>query len=145
VKFSYSPFNYSADYKGRRDQLFGENVAGRILKDYNSQTYWVSANLHSFFPGSKLPKWLNISAGYSSDLMLGGRNNLWAGPNGNLKDDTDIPRLRRFYLSADIDLTRIKTRSKVVRGLFFALNMIKIPAPTLEYNRNGFVVHGIYF
>jgi hypothetical protein len=145
VKLSYSPYNYSPDLIGRRNQLFGENVASRILKDYNSQTYWISANLHSFFPSSNLPKWLNISAGYSSDLMLGGRDNLWAGPNGNIKDDTHIPRIRRFYLSADIDLTKIKTRSKVARGLFFALNMIKLPAPTLEYSKQGFAVHGIYF
>jgi len=145
VKFSYSPHAYSADFIGRRDQLFGANAVGRILKDYNSQTYWVSANLHSFFPQSNIPNWLNISAGYSSDLMLGGRDNLWAGPNGNIKDHTDIPRIRRVYLSADLDLTKIKTHNKVVKGLFFALNMIKIPAPTLEYSRNGFAVHGIYF
>jgi hypothetical protein len=145
IKFSYSPHTYEAELIGRRDQLFGENALGRILKDYNSQTYWVSANLHAFFPSSNLPKWLNVSAGYSSDLMLGGRDNLWAGPNGNIKDHTDIPRIRRFYLSADVDLTKIKTRSKLVRSLFFALNTIKIPAPTLEYSRNGFAVHGIYF
>jgi VanZ family protein len=145
VKFSYAAHAYSPDLIGRRNQLFGENALGRVLKDYNSQTYWISANLKSFFPNSNFPKWLNISAGYSSDLMLGGRDNLWAGPNGNIKDHTDIPRIRRFYLSADLDLTKIKTKNKVVRGLFFALNMIKIPAPTIEYSRNGFVLHGMYF
>jgi uncharacterized protein YfiM (DUF2279 family) len=145
IKFSYSPHSYTPELAGRRDQLFGDNPIGRILKDYNSQTYWISANLHSFFPSANIPKWLNVSAGYSSDLMLGGRDNLWAGPNGNIKDHTDIPRIRRLYLSADVDLTKIKTRSKMLKGLFFAVNAVKIPAPTLEYSRNGFAFHGIYF
>ncbi|HSB94726.1 MAG TPA: DUF2279 domain-containing protein [Flavitalea sp.] len=145
IKFSYSPHSYATELIGRRDQLFGENPIGRILKDYNSQTYWISANLNAFFPSANLPQWLNISAGYSSDLMLGGRDNFWAGPNGNIKDHTDIARIRRYYLSADVDLTKIKTRSKVLKGLFFALNTIKVPAPTLEYSRNGFKLHGIYF
>ena len=145
IKFSYSPHSYAPELVGRRDQLFGQSPIGRILKDYNSQTYWISANLHSFFRAAAVPKWLNVSAGYSSDLMLGGRDNLWAGPNGNIKDHTDIPRIRRFYLSADVDLTKIKTRSKLLKNILFAVNAIKIPAPTLEYSRNGLKFHGIYF
>lgn len=146
IKFSYWPHAYPAELTGRRDQLFGASVPGRILKDYNSQTYWISANLRSFFPQSSMPRWLNISMGHSSDLMLGGRDNSWIGPNGSIKDHTNIPRIRRFYLSADVDLTRIHTRSKVLRGLFFALNMVKIPAPALEYSgREGFRFHSVYF
>lgn len=146
IKFSYWPHAYPTDLVGRRDQLFGASVPGRILKDYNSQTYWISANLHAFFPQSKMPRWLNLSVGQSSDLMLGGRDNSWIGPNGSIKDHTNIPRIRRFYLSADVDLTRIHTRSKFLRGFFFALNMVKIPAPALEYSgREGFRFHSLYF
>lgn len=145
IKFSYSPHDYNDDLKPRRDQLFGTNPASRILKDYNSQTYWISANLRSFFPESGIPKWLSLSVGHSSDLMLGGRENYWSDPNNAIKDRSDIRRVRRFYLSADVDLTKIKTRSKVLRGVFFALNMVKIPAPAIEYSRHGFRVHGLYF
>ena len=56
------PHSYSSELVGRRDQLFGENSIGRILKDYNSQTYWISANLHSFFPSPNVPRWLNVSS-----------------------------------------------------------------------------------
>ncbi len=36
------------DLKSRRNELFGKSFAERILKDYNSQTYWISANISSF-------------------------------------------------------------------------------------------------
>src|SRR6185369_8572935 len=64
IKLSYWPYDYnSPELKTRRDQLFGKSLPERILKDYNSQTYWVSGNLHSFMPGTALPKWLNLSLG----------------------------------------------------------------------------------
>ncbi len=146
VKLSYWQHNYPAALIPRRDQLFGKGISERILKDYNSQTYWASANIRSFLPDSRLPKWLNISFGYSSDLMVGGRENSWTDEPGVMNDYRDIPRIRRFYLSPDVDLTRIKTRSKIIRGLFFALNAVKFPAPALELNSKGKLrLHGIYF
>lgn len=137
IKFSYRPYQYPNDLISRRNDLFGSGGMERILKDYNSQTYWLSANMKSFLPKSKLPKWLNLSLGYSSDLMLGGTENKWVDDNGNTINRTDIPRIRRYYLSVDADLTKIKTKNKFLRGVFFAFNAIKIPAPALEYNSNG--------
>jgi hypothetical protein len=43
-----------------------------MLKDYNGQTYWLSVNLHSFYKGSKIPKWLNLAIGYGANGMLTG-------------------------------------------------------------------------
>ena len=147
LKLSYWPYDYNtAELTTRRDQLFGKGITERILKDYNSQTYWLSANIRSFLPDSKLPKWLNIAAGYSADGLLGGTENKWTDKGGNPHDRTDIARIRRFYLSPDIDFTKIRTRSKFLRATFFVLNMVKFPAPTLELNSKGrFRGHFIYF
>lgn len=147
IKFSYWPYDYPDELISRRNDLFGSSTLSRMLKDYNSQTYWISVNPWSFNKKSGFwPRWLNLSAGYSSDLMVGGRENKWTDENGAVHDYTYIPRIRRFYLAPDIDFTRIRTRSKFLRSVFFVLNSVKIPAPTLEYNSQGkFVLHAIYF
>ncbi len=146
IKFSYWPHDYPADLKARRDDLYGTGEMERILKDYNSQTYWLSVNPHSFNKKGKFPRWLNIAFGYSSDLMLGGTENKWTDETGAMIDRTDISRIRRFYLSPDIDLTRIKTKSKFLRGVFYVVNMVKIPAPAIELNSKGKLrVHAFYY
>ena len=132
VKMSYWPAKYADDLVGRRNQLFGNSVAERILKDYNSQTYWLSANISSYFPDAKLPAWLNIAFGYGAGGMYGGRSNTWIDKDGIAHNYTNVRRLRKFYLSPDIDLTRIRTRSKALKKVFFILNMVKIPAPALS-------------
>ncbi len=146
IKFSYSPYDYPADLEPRANELFGQPGIERTLKDYNSQTYWVSINLKSFFPDSRIPRWLNVSLGYNARLMLGGRENVWTDETGNTIDRSDIDRYRRFFLSADVDLNKIRTKSKFLRSVFSAVNVIKIPAPALEYNTTGkFKFHGFYF
>lgn len=93
--------------------------------------------------GSKFPKWLNISLGYGAYGMTGGSNN----PTD--VDGKPIPyfeRYRQYYLSLDIDLTRIPTRSKLLKTCFSAFGFIKIPFPALEYNKiDGIVFHPFYF
>lgn len=138
LKFSAYPKRYQDPYlKTRTDQLFGDNLAERTLKDYNAQSYWVSVNLHSFMPQSRLPSWLNIALGYGANGMLKGDNNIWEDGNGMQHDYSFIPRYRQFYLSPDIDFTRIPTRRKGVKVLFQVLNMFKFPAPTLELTSRG--------
>lgn len=146
LKLSFANHDYPKDVKPRYEQLFGTSFVERYLKDYNSQTYWVSMNPRSFFTGSKFPKWLNIATGYSSDLMLGGRENTWTDKQGIFFDRRDIARIRRFYLSPDIDFTRIPTRSKLLKSIFLLMGGIKIPAPTLELNSKGKIKgHLLYF
>ena len=146
LKLSFSNHNYPDDLKPRYEQLFGTSFVERYLKDYNSQTYWLSINPRSFFKAGHFPKWLNIAAGYSSDLMLGGRENTWTDKQGIFFDRRDISRTRRFYLSPDVDFTRIPTRSKVLKTIFLLMGGIKIPAPTLELNSSGkFSGHWLYF
>ncbi|HJU45763.1 MAG TPA: DUF2279 domain-containing protein [Chitinophagaceae bacterium] len=146
IKLSNNPYQYPDDLIERRDQLFGKSLPERMLKDYNSQTYWISANLESFFPKTKLPAWLNFSAGYASELMLGGHENKWIDKIGVPHDRTDIPRVRRFFIAPDLEFVKIKTRSKLLRTVFLLINGMKLPAPALELNSKGRIkLHGIYF
>ena len=145
-KLSYHPGDYPEDLKGRVDQLYGASWSEKILKDYNSQTHWLSFNIHSFFKDSKIPKWLNVAIGYGAEGMYGGFENKWEDENGVEITRHDIPRIRQFYLAADIDLTKIKTNSKFLRSVFYLFNMVKVPAPTLMMDSQGkFKAYFLYF
>jgi hypothetical protein len=63
-------FSYHA-IRPVQTQCFRESLE-QMLKDYNGQTYWLSVNLHSFYKGSKIPKWLNLAIGYGANGMLTG-------------------------------------------------------------------------
>lgn len=147
-KFSFHRVDHKqSDLIQRADDLFGKSLAERMLKDYNGQTYWLSFNLKSFLPDAKIPKWLNVSLGYGAEGLYGGFENRAYDKNGNLIfDRRDIPRTRGFYLSPDIDLTKIKTNKKWVRTALFMLNAIKIPAPAMRINNRGQVkFYAIHF
>jgi hypothetical protein len=147
-KFSFHKKNYSEPVlETRADNLFGKSWYERMLKDYNAQTYWFSANLKSFLPKSNLPAWLNISIGYGADGMFGGFENKWTeGDPGFPINRTDIPRKRQFYLAPDIDFTKIKTNKKWLRTVFTFLNAFKCPAPALMIDSKGkFRAYAIYF
>ncbi len=146
-KFGFHRMTYSdPQLNERSDELFGSSLPERMLKDYNGQTYWFSANLKSFFKNSKLPPWLNVAVGYGASGMFGGRENIWEDPvTGASVDRSDIPRLRQWYLAPDIDFTRIKTNNKWLRSVFYVLNAFKLPAPTLVLSNVKLVIHGFNF
>jgi hypothetical protein len=146
IKFSYWPNPYPADLKPRAEDLFGNTPMERVLKDYNSQTYWLNVNLHDLFPSSRIPGWFCVSLGYGARVMLGARENKWTEADGTVVDRTDIQRYRRFFLSADVDLTRIHTRNKLLKTVFSIVNLVKIPAPAIEINTSGgFKLHALYY
>ena len=138
LKFSFHNKNYpSADLEKRADNLYGKSVLERFLKDYNGQSYWVSANIKSLTHQEHMPEWLNIAVGYGAEGMFGGTQNIAFDKDGTMIfDRRDIKRYRQWYLSPDIDFTRIKTNKKAVKVLLFVLNSFKIPAPGLELS-NG--------
>lgn len=145
MKLSYMPVSYG-NLKNRADQLFGAGAVEKVLKDYNGQTYWLSANIKSFFPQSSLPAWLNLAAGYGASTMLGGYENKWIDNGGNQITRYDISRVRRFHLSLDIDLSRIKTKNKTVATILSLFNVLKVPAPSLEINSQGKLkFHPLYY
>lgn len=128
-KFSFHTTSFAAQNPNKLGSTFSE----QLLKDYNGQTYWLSVNMHSFFKGSKIPKWLNLAFGYGADGMLSGI------------DPTD-QRTRQFYLSFDVDLTKIPTNSSFLKTVFSVFNTIKVPAPTVSYSAvRGFKAHSLYF
>lgn len=146
-KFSFRHKNYGEPVLNQRsDKLFGKSWYERMLKDYNGQSYWLSANIKSFFPKSKLPAWLNVSVGYGAEGMFGGFENKWTdGDPGFPINRTDIKRYRQWYLAPDIDFTKIKTNKKWLRTAFYFLNAFKFPAPALELSNGKMKAHALYF
>jgi uncharacterized protein YfiM (DUF2279 family) len=139
-KFSF----HQTDFPSFRPSLLGNNFTENILKDYNGQTYWMSFNLSSFMsPQTKFPKWLNVAMGYGADGMISGNPEyVYTYPNGNT---VEFERYRQYYLSLDIDLTRIKTKSRLLKTVFEAISFIKIPAPSFEFNKHGMKFHPLYY
>lgn len=136
-KFSF----HTTPYASVRPNVLGSTFQEQVLKDYNGQTYWLSANLHSFFRVSKIPKWLNLAVGYGAEGMITGEEGLV-----NTVFLPESERYRQFYLSFDVDLTKIKTKSYFLKTLFSVFNTIKIPAPTIEIKGSGgYKFHYLYF
>ena len=136
-KFSFHTTQY-ADY---RPDLLGSTTQERIIKDYNGQTYWFSANLYSFSKKSKIPKCLNLALGYGAEGLIGEN-----GAKNTLILATKPEKYRQFCLSLDLDLTKINTKSRFLKTVFSVLNTVKIPAPTLEYSpQKGFKFYALYF
>jgi hypothetical protein len=125
----------------RATELFGTNYGELFLKDYNSLTLWLSFSPNLFLKKDNrfFPEWLNLSIGYSAQNLYGGYENRWTNEEGatfQLPLD-EFPRYRQGYLSLDIDLTKIKTRNRFLKTLFYTFNFIKIPSPALEINGLG--------
>jgi len=141
LKFSYSPSGL-AKYNPK---LLGSSFTSQLLKDYNGQTYWLSINPSSFLKkqSGKFPKWLSAAFGYSAYGMTNALTNKEVmDKNGNV---FFFNPERRFYFSLDVDLTRIKTKSKVLKSIFSVINVIKFPAPALQYSKSGFRFYGLYY
>lgn len=142
LKFSFMPSKL-APY---RPDLLGRNLSEQILKDYNGQKYWLSFNMNHFGGYlKKIPPWLCVSFGYGATGMVGGESNYWI-ESGVVNNYLHLNRERRYFLSFDIDLAKIKTKSSALNLLTSVFGFIKIPAPTVELRENGFLkFHPIYF
>ncbi|WP_462255009.1 DUF2279 domain-containing protein [Ferruginibacter sp.] len=146
-KFSFHRKFYSDPILNQRsNKIFGASTAERFLKDYNGQTYWLSANLKSFFPKSNLPAWLQISVGTGAEGLFGANKNIGKDDNGTMNfNRTDIKRYRQWYLAPDIDLTKIKTNKKGIKVALNILNIVKFPMPSLEYSNGKFKLNALTF
>ncbi|MDG1660772.1 MAG: DUF2279 domain-containing protein [Winogradskyella sp.] len=134
LKYSFS----NTDFAPLNPNKLGNGLTEEFLKDYNGQTYWLSFNINSFLKTNFIPNWLNLALGYGANGMLTGKDDNLLFPNQD--------RYRQFYLSFDIDLTRIKTNSNLLKTLFSVFNTIKVPMPTLEFNeKNDLKAYYIYF
>ena len=131
-KFSF----HTTVYAAARPNVLGSNFSEQVFKDYNGQTYWLSANLYSFFKQSKVPKWLNLAIGYGAEGMIVGNDEMV-----NTVFFPEKERVRQFYLSLDADLSKIKTKSHLLKTVCAIFNTIKIPAPAFEISSS----HGVKF
>jgi uncharacterized protein YfiM (DUF2279 family) len=133
-KFSFHRTSFAA----LRPNTLGDNLPQQMLKDYNGQTYWLSFDIQSWMGNqSKFPKWINLALGYGANNMI------YANKNINQANGYDT--YRQYYLSVDVNFTRIQVRNKFVKSFLFLLNTLHIPAPALEFNKKGMTFHPLYF
>jgi uncharacterized protein YfiM (DUF2279 family) len=130
---------HTTPYAALHPEVLGKSLAEKLLKDYNGHTYWLSFDIYALSgENKKVPKVLNLAVGYGAEEMVYGTE---SDNNSN-----GYESYRQFYLGLDIDLSHIKTRNKLLKSLLFVADMVKLPAPTLEYNlQNGFNFHWLYF
>lgn len=138
-KFSF----YPTSYPELRPGTLGRNIGAQLVQDYNAQTYWFSFSPASFLDWDRWPQWLCLSVGYSGEGMLGEFEN----PDFIRGESVQhIDRYRQYFLSIDINTRKIKTRHKFLKGMLHAMNLIKIPAPAIEFNRkNGVAFRPLYY
>lgn len=113
LKYSFLKSNYS----DKNPELLGSSLSQQLIKDYNGQIIWLSANINSFIKESKLPYWLNVAFGY--------------GVDGMIYSNSNINEKRQFYISLDVDLRRVDTGNKFLNKTLKFLSFIKIPSPTI--------------
>jgi uncharacterized protein YfiM (DUF2279 family) len=140
LKYSF----HQTVYPRYRPNELGSGLVQQTVKDYNGQTYWLSANISSFLKKeNRFPYWVNVAVGYGAEDMISGSNNFAiTDANGNLIGGN---RYRKCLLSLDVDLTKIKTKSRFLRNVFSVVNCFKIPFPAIEFNKSGIKLHPFYF
>lgn len=173
LKYSYhnsgSPkYDVSNPLTMERDYIMGKDWLDRFYEDYSGITIWAACDVKSLFmkENSKYPSWLGWAIGYGAKGMTGEYNNYMPnGPKGTddnwgrgweydpqnapgqLKYMPNDARQRRFFVSPDIDISRIPCRNKTLKHVLRVLSGIKLPMPTLEYcpGEGGLVWHWFYF
>lgn len=125
-KFSFT----RTSFPKQNPNLLGGNLMEEMIKDYNGQTYWLSVDMDKFMP---FPRWLNLAIGYGANNMV------------NARDAQNVNPYRQVYLSLDFDVTSIHPKSKALRSLIFFVNMVKLPAPAIEFSPQGTRGHVLLF
>jgi hypothetical protein len=128
-KFSFHPTSFAP----LRPALLGDGFLSQILKDYNGQTFWYSAQ----FKILPLPNWITLAVGVGAEGMIYGRDHENALAN--------FSPYRKYYLSLDLNLSQLQTSSKLLNSALYILNIFKFPAPAIEFSTRGIRFHPIYF
>lgn len=132
LKYSFHPTTWAA----KRPNLLGGSLPQQVLKDYNGQTYWLSADMNRFSNG-KVPRWLNLAIGWGASGMV------YADAIQNSENGYD--GYGQLFIAPDINLRHLHSNKKAVRLLLFILDGIHLPAPTLEFSQNKLYFHPVYF
>jgi len=131
LKYSYSHTEWAV----LNPEQLGETNLERALKDYNGHTYWITFNMNSIFniENKNIPNWLSFALGYGGESMT------QPYPVDSRK------RYRQYYLSLDIDLNKIKTKSKHLNSFLHTFGFLKFPMPTLELSNGSLSFHPIFY
>ena len=82
-------------------------------------------------------------------MGYGGKGMLGAASNPSEYNGEPLPhyeRVRQYYLSMDIDWSKIHTNSPVLRTFLKVISFVKLPFPAVEYNKeDGFLWHWIFY
>lgn len=134
-KFSFTPTSYA----DQRPNVLGNGLHEEFIKDYNGQTYWLSADIYAFLkPESRFPKWLNLTFGYGAENMI--------FANSAQNEKVGLDSYRQYYFGIDFDLSYLKGDNKLVNTLLYMVDLVHLPAPTLEFNRvDGVKFHFLKF
>ena len=138
MKFSYAPSPYADMHRS-----LGTTHVERFFLDYNAHSYWLSAGLQRSTGIKRIPAWLNLAVGYSANGMIHEFDNpeWYRG-----QPFPHLERYRQWVLSLDVNFSKIPTRSKVLKKVFRAVNLLKVPFPGVEFNRlDGVRFHALYF
>ena len=128
-KFSF----HATSFAPLRPAMLGDGFLEELLKDYNGQTFWYCFQIKKL----PLPHWLTLAVGVGAEGMVYGRD-----------EENELMNFsphRKYFLSFDLNLSHVKTSSKLLNSALYVLNIIKIPAPTLEFSSQGIKFHPIYF
>ncbi|CAN5240826.1 DUF2279 domain-containing protein [soil metagenome] len=128
-KFSFHPTAFAP----LRPNMLGDGFLEEVLKDYNGQTFWYSVN----FKILSLPSWLTVAVGIGAEGMVYSRD--------AENELINLSPYRKYFLSLDLNLSNIKTNSKSLGYAVRILNIIKVPAPAIEFSSEGIKFHPIYF
>ncbi|MBI2428130.1 MAG: DUF2279 domain-containing protein [Ignavibacteriales bacterium] len=100
----------------------------QFLSDHEGQTYWMGVTVADLLPASyqaSYPRWLGVAAGFSMR---------------NLGQNTR----QEYFVTLDVDLRAIDTKSEFLNTVLRTLNYIHFPMPGIKF-ANGKPQFGIYF
>jgi hypothetical protein len=101
-----------------RSEKFKQGQLRAVIDDYESQYFWISANVKELLPDivpDFWPSFLPVAIGYSV-------KNLDGSSGGE----------REFYLALDYDFTKLPGKGSFLSALKHVLNYFHFPAPTIR-------------
>lgn len=128
MKFSY----YNSNLQSYNPSVLGDSKLNYWLKDYNGQIFWITSSLGVWgLTDKKWAKPFSIAFGYSADNML---NEL---DNSKVPNNLSLNRYQQYYIGLDIDWSQIEVKRKSLKVLFYLLDKVKIPFPSIEISKLG--------
>lgn len=128
-KFSYAPTKFAT----LRPSVLGSTFTESLLKDYNGQTYWLSASPGSFFKNSPIPEWACFSIGYSAHRKLVGDEEYYIDPATGIEYNSQ----RELIFSLDIDFSKLPIKKPWLKAIVKHFNYFKFPFPALIIRNDG--------